>query len=53
MEEDCTLSPHAVEANGLYLELLTLKDLEASHGDLESLSVIVLQQMLDTTADKV
>lgn len=36
-----------------YLELLPLKDLQAGHGDLEGLSVIILQQMLHATADKV
>ena len=36
-----------------HLELLPLKDLQAGHGDLEGFSVIILQQMLHATADKV
>lgn len=37
----------------MYLQLLSLKNLEASHGDFQSFPVIILQQVLHPTADKV
>lgn len=37
----------------MYLQLLPLKHLEARHGDLQGFPVIILQQVLHATADKV
>lgn len=43
----------SVEEACCYLELLALKDLQACHGNLEGFPVIILQEVLYTTAHKV